>query len=666
MTAPVHNALSAKIQRAGFFRPRRRSAGGGNYRGGRFVGGLLKLMTPVMLVSAAIPAAAVGPFGDWITSSVALLVGAFSAAAIQILAVAIFASRLARRFRRTQIDVTERDRDAIVHFPRNVVMATAATAVVIGLPMIEIWSRIFGQEPFAALVNFAPIYLVSQAMFLLAVHRGTVARVRRMAGGLVGDGLSIQLGKQRSAGTALFLGLVVSAAGIAICLGLVARVVVRSESMHGLITSYSDLIEGVVEAAPIPRGSGASAVFDNLTRFDEAAPFVMGEDGRWRGGGDEKEAAAIEMAILSSPRGIMVKDRLGAAVVWNTLKGGKDVVGVRLVGNVDQTMFWHIIVALALAAAFGSALISMKLGSWIRLRLEERVAAVDAFGDMDLNLRGPSPISQISQIDSRLVEARRRYLEVCHIQEERISTGHKTKDEKGQVFATMSHDLRSPLNSIIGFTDLLLKGMDGSLKPPQLTTIHKISQESERLLVLIGDILDTAKMDAGRFDLDRAWVPSVEILIECEVSAQRLVASKEVGFVAKFEPGLPPVLVDKDRIGRALLSLIARVVDAMEVGTVVFKASRVRKSKKTDEGLRVEIIDAQKAVDPAQLERIEAVFNVLEGSDVDGESGEMGLGLSLARRVVRLHGGDVVARKGPDGELVISVTVPLDGADDEG
>ena len=184
--------------------------------------------------------------------------------------------------------------------------------------------------------------------------------------------------------------------------------------------------------------------------------------------------------------------------------------------------------------------------------------------------------------------------------------------------------------------------------------------------MLIGDILDTAKMDAGRFELERVWVPSVEILIECELSAQRLVASKEVGFVAKFEPGLPPVLVDKDRIGRALLSLIARVVDAMEVGTVIFKASRVRKSKKTSEGLRVEIIDSQKAVDPARRERIEAVFNVLEDSDMDGESGEMGLGLSLARRILKLHGGDVVVRKGPDDELVISVTVPLDEAGDEG
>ncbi len=635
-------------------------------RGPRLIGGLLKLLAPAMLVSAAIPAAAVGPFGDWITETVALLAGTFSAAAIQILAVQILAALLARRFGRTQIDVTERDRDAIVRFPRNVVMVTAAIAVVVGLPMIEIWSRIFGLEPFVAIVNFAPIYLVSQAMFLLAVHRGTVARVRRMAGGLVGEGLSIQLGKQRPAGTALFLGLVVSAAGIAICLGLVARVVVRAESMHGLIASYSDLIEGIVEAAPIPHGSGAGAFFDNLTRFDEAAPFVMGEDGKWRGGGDEEEAAAIETAILSRPRGIMVEDRLGAAVVWNTLKDGKDVVGVRLVGSGDRTMFWHIIVALVLAAAFGSALISMKLGSWIRLRLEERVAAVDAFWDMELNPPSPSAVSQISEIDLRLVEARRRFLEVCHIQEERISTGHKIKDKKGWVFATMSHDLRSPLNSIIGFTDLLLKGMDGNLSAPQLSTIHKISQESERLLVLIGDILDTAKMDAGRFELERVWVPSVEILIECEVSAQRLVASKEVGFVAKFEPGLPPVLVDKDRLGRALLSLIARVVDAMEVGTVVFKASRVRKSKKTDEGLRVEIIDAEKAVDPAQRERIEAVFNILETSDVDGESGEMGLGLSLARRIFRQHGGDVVLRKGPDDELVISVTVPLDEAGDEG
>ncbi len=635
-------------------------------RGPRLIGSLMKLLAPVMLVSAAIPAAAVGPFGDWITETIAVLAGTFSAAAIQILMVQIFASRLKMRFRRTQTDMTQSDRDAIVHFPRKVVMVTAATAVVVGLPMIEIWSRIFGLEPFVAIANFAPIYLVSQAMFLLAVHRGTVARVRRMAGGLVGEGFSIQLGKQRSAGTALFLGLVVSATGIAICLGLVTRMVVRAESMHGLITSYSDLIEGVVEAAPIPRGSGAGAVFDNLTRFDEAAPFVMGEDGRWRGGGDEKEAAAIEAAIIGRSRGIMVEDRLGTAVVWNTLKDGRDVVGVRLVGNADRTMFWHIIVALVLAAAFGSALISMRLGSWIRLRLEERVAAVDAFWDMDLKPPIPSPVSQISQIDLSLVEARRRYLEVCHNQEEKISTGHKTKDKKGRVFATMSHDLRSPLNSIIGFTDLLLKGMDGSLSAPQLSTIHKISQESERLLVLIGDILDTAKMDAGHFDLERAWVPSVEILIECEVSAQRLVASKDVGFVAKFEPGLPPVLVDKDRIGRALLSLIARVVDAMEVGTVVFKASRVRKSKKTDEGLKVEIIDSQKAIDPAQRERIEAVFNVLEAADVDGESGEMGLGLSLARRILKLHGGDVVMSKGPDDELVISITVPLDEAGDAG
>jgi hypothetical protein len=87
--------------------------------------------------------------------------------------------------------------------------------------------------------------------------------------------------------------------------------------------------------------------------------------------------------------------------------------------------------------------------------------------------------------------------------------------------------------------------------------------------------------------------------------------------------------------------------------------------------VKLDLIDSMIAagdtsVPDAELERIEAVFNVLQESDVDGESGGMGLGLSLARRILRLHGGDVVARRGPDDELVISVTVPLDGAGDEG
>ena len=276
----------------------------------------------------------------------------------------------------------------------------------------------------------------------------------------------------------------------------------------------------------------------------------------------------------------------------------------------------------------------------------------------------PSP-AEIAEIDREIALLCDRFAETLASQGALIEERRKTREKKAKVFASMSHDLRGPLNSIVGFSDLLLKGIDGELSAEQRTAVIDISREAERLLVLTGDILDTAKLDAGRFDLERVWVPTVELLTACEEGAGRSVAAKGISFKTAFRPGLPPVLVDKERIVGVLLGLISRTADAMDGGTLLLGARQVSSLEEGRDYVLLELVDEEGRADPVWRESCFDVYASLEGVSIPGENGGLALGLALAERILRLHDGELAVAAEAD-EPVFTVVLPLDREPDEG
>jgi signal transduction histidine kinase len=236
---------------------------------------------------------------------------------------------------------------------------------------------------------------------------------------------------------------------------------------------------------------------------------------------------------------------------------------------------------------------------------------------------------------------------------------------KTEFFAGMSHDLRSPLNSVIGFTDLLLKGMEGPLTEEQTKRVGLISSEAQKLMILISDILDTSKLEAGRLEIDRKWVPSVEILTECTVESERLVGTKPIVFRSSLIPGLPPVYVDKSRLCQTLVSLVSRVIDMIEGGTITLKTSLEQNEFGGGSRLRVDLVDTSRNLEKAKRDQIRNAFSASEGILTTAKAGSLGLGMALAREVLLLHSGELRVLDPDSPESIFGIILPLEEVKEE-
>ncbi len=236
----------------------------------------------------------------------------------------------------------------------------------------------------------------------------------------------------------------------------------------------------------------------------------------------------------------------------------------------------------------------------------------------------------------------------------------KIQRTKTLFMASMSHDLRSPLNSILGFSELLLGGVGGPLSAPQRESVALIQRSGVELLELLNDIIDAARFEAGRMPLRRAWTPSVEILTEAvrqgrEMIAQRAGADRRFTIEAKLQPGLPPVWVDSERIVQAVVCLFRHATRAMNGGTITLEAS-VRRGDE-QEHVQVDVSDEGGGLREPDRERIVHAFRAM--TSLSGRRiGGLGLSLALAQSLVRAHGGQLSWGAHPPRGTTFSVSIP--------
>lgn len=231
---------------------------------------------------------------------------------------------------------------------------------------------------------------------------------------------------------------------------------------------------------------------------------------------------------------------------------------------------------------------------------------------------------------------------------------------RARFMAAMSHDLKSPLNSILGFGQVLESEVDGALTPGQRESVDMILDAARQLLLLLTDILDLARLEAGKLTLDRHWTPSVEILTEAIEQARTFVEGRQVQIEAELQPGLPPVYVDKPRIVQAVVGLFRNAAPSLVKTTIRLRARIASGPPGPPRHLCVEIHDALGAISQQSLERIFEAFRDI-GSIHVRRLGGLGMALSLARGLVRLHGGEVWAARSSEAGTVLSVAIPLDG-----
>jgi signal transduction histidine kinase len=230
-------------------------------------------------------------------------------------------------------------------------------------------------------------------------------------------------------------------------------------------------------------------------------------------------------------------------------------------------------------------------------------------------------------------------LENARLSKEQEKTIVQLKDVdrlKSEFLTSLSHELRTPLNSIIGFADVLLQGIDGELNDLALNDIQLIYNSGKHLLALINDILDLAKIEAGKMELVREAVEISDVANSVLASANSLTKDKPIQLVIDVSETLPPVYADKLRLNQILLNLISNAAKFTHEGSIT-----VRAGLSNEPGMmRVSVADTGIGIPQNKIHAIFERFRQADSSTTR-KYGGTGLGLAICRQLVEMHGGSM-------------------------
>lgn len=241
------------------------------------------------------------------------------------------------------------------------------------------------------------------------------------------------------------------------------------------------------------------------------------------------------------------------------------------------------------------------------------------------------------------------YSEALETKNEALSRLDQLKDE---FLANTSHELRTPLNGVIGIAESMVDGATGHLTPEQTYNLSMIVTSGRRLFNLVNDILDFSKLKHHALDLRRRPVSMKTVTEVVFTLSQPLIQKKEVQLVNKLDAELPLVNADESRLQQIMHNLVGNAIKFTLEGTVTVSA-RVQ-----EEMLEVSVSDTGIGIPPDKLEMIFQSFEQVDASITRSYSGS-GLGLSITRQLVELHGGTVRVDSVVDQGSTFTFTLPL-------
>ena len=282
-----------------------------------------------------------------------------------------------------------------------------------------------------------------------------------------------------------------------------------------------------------------------------------------------------------------------------------------------------------IGAGAGSLLLALALGLLLSdsllvpLRKTQRRLAAIAAGDFAGHVEVPNrdEIGALAGDVNRMSdELQRVYGEL-----------EKASQLKSDFLATMSHELRTPLNAIIGFSEVLQQQMFGELNERQLAYIDDVLEAGEHLHSLINDVLDLAKIEAGRMELEVSRVAIPDVLRSAVSMHSERASRSGIDLALTSEPAEITVTADERRVRQVVFNLLSNAVKFTPDG------GRVDISARADDGhVAIAVADTGPGIPEGDLETIFEEFEQSsEGKKVEGT----GLGLPLSRKLVELHGG---------------------------
>ncbi len=265
-------------------------------------------------------------------------------------------------------------------------------------------------------------------------------------------------------------------------------------------------------------------------------------------------------------------------------------------------------------------------------------------------------------LESIAAEQERRYLEeqlrsqniALEEQNRRVQEASRMKSE---FLANMSHELRSPLNGIIGFTEMLYDGKLGPIEEKPREFLNRIHKNATHLLQLVNGVLDLSKVEAGRLDLRAEWVRLGSLLQEVTGTLAALAAEKKIRIETELDSQMDTVFTDVSRLKQVLYNYLSNAIKFTGEGGKV----TLRLVPQGADEFRIEVSDTGIGIAAADLPRLFTEFQQLDSTAAKRYQGT-GLGLALTKRVVEAQGGRVGVESQPGRGSTFYAVLPANSA----
>lgn len=224
---------------------------------------------------------------------------------------------------------------------------------------------------------------------------------------------------------------------------------------------------------------------------------------------------------------------------------------------------------------------------------------------------------------------------------------------KTEFLAQMSHELRTPLNAVLGLSEAMIETIFGAISPRQEIALQTIHASGKHLLELINDVLDIARVEAGKLNIEPEPVELRPVIDEVTSFVIPQLSDKRQRLILSLAPALPPIMIDRRRIKQVLLNLLGNASKFSPGGTSITLSV-----DHALDAIEIAIEDHGPGITEDNRERIFEPFVTLDPSNARLHGGA-GLGLSLAKRFVELHHGALRVERNAQGGSTFIVKLPV-------
>ncbi len=264
--------------------------------------------------------------------------------------------------------------------------------------------------------------------------------------------------------------------------------------------------------------------------------------------------------------------------------------------------------------------------------------------------------SQVAERVSIAVQNTRFFARIQDQQRQLEITNQEIREAnrlKSEFLANTSHELRTPLNAMIGFTGIMLQGMGGEFDDDARHMLERIDSNARRLLALINDILNLARIEAGRLEILSNPINPNQMVKQWRSQMEVLATQKNLDFTVTVDPLLPEVIEgDEERISQIVINLLSNAFKFTSKGSVTLAL------KRQNDTWIAQVTDTGIGIAPHALTYIFDEFRQVDGSSARAYGGS-GLGLAIARKLCHLMSGDIQVSSTLGVGSTFTVTLPL-------